>query len=146
MANDEKMVGYRKPPTHTKFRKGQSGNPKGRPKGARNLKTELEEEMREQIRVREGGVIRKVSKRRAVLKALAAKGAQGDVKASALLCNLMLRFDALDQGPDIDAFLAEEDLAILDRYKERLVQENKKPASRKARGTEPKKPKKEKVS
>lgn len=27
-------VGYKKPPTHTRFKKGQSGNPKGRPKGS----------------------------------------------------------------------------------------------------------------
>ncbi len=48
-------VGYGKPPQHTRFRKGQSGNPTGRPKGARNLKTELLEELQEQILVREGG-------------------------------------------------------------------------------------------
>lgn len=51
---DEYEVGYRKPPRHTRFRKGQSGNPKGRPKGAKNLKTELEEELQEKIVVREG--------------------------------------------------------------------------------------------
>jgi hypothetical protein len=28
-------VGYGKPPLHTRFRKGQSGNPKGRSKGTR---------------------------------------------------------------------------------------------------------------
>jgi len=29
-------VGYRKPPTQSRFTPGRSGNPKGRPKGARN--------------------------------------------------------------------------------------------------------------
>ena len=29
-------VGYGKPPAHSRFTPGQSGNPKGRPKGARN--------------------------------------------------------------------------------------------------------------
>ena len=28
----EYEIGYRKPPKHTQFKKGQSGNPKGRPK------------------------------------------------------------------------------------------------------------------
>lgn len=31
---DDESVGYRKPPSHSRFRKGQSGNPAGRPRGA----------------------------------------------------------------------------------------------------------------
>jgi Family of unknown function (DUF5681) len=34
-------VGYGKLPRHTRFVKGQSGNPRGRPPGAKNLKTML---------------------------------------------------------------------------------------------------------
>jgi hypothetical protein len=30
---DDHEVGYRKPPAHSRFRKGQSGNPGGRPRG-----------------------------------------------------------------------------------------------------------------
>ena len=47
-------VGYRKPPKHTQFKEGQSGNPAGRPKGTNNLKTDLIEELGEQILIREG--------------------------------------------------------------------------------------------
>ncbi len=36
-------VGYRKPPGHTRFTKGRSGNPDGRSPGAKNLKTLLSE-------------------------------------------------------------------------------------------------------
>jgi len=34
-------VGYGQPPHHTRFKKGQSGNPRGRPCGSNNLKTLL---------------------------------------------------------------------------------------------------------
>ena len=32
MSNDEKPVGYKKPPVQYRFPRGQSGNPRGRPK------------------------------------------------------------------------------------------------------------------
>ena len=35
-------VGYGKPPKATRFRKGQTGNPKGRPKTSKNVGTMLE--------------------------------------------------------------------------------------------------------
>ena len=46
MADDEK-VGYRRPPKKSRFKPGQSGNPKGRPKGTKNLKRDLIEELQE---------------------------------------------------------------------------------------------------
>jgi hypothetical protein len=87
MAGDYE-VGYGRPPKHSRFRKGRSGNTKGRPKGSRNLRTELLEELGEKIVVREGGQHKKVSKRRAVFKSLTARAMKGDAKATALLLDL----------------------------------------------------------
>jgi hypothetical protein len=53
MSTDDE-VGYGKPPGHSRFKKGQSGNPKGRLSGTRNLKSDLNEELQESVMVREG--------------------------------------------------------------------------------------------
>jgi len=74
----EYQVGYRKPPKATRFKPGQSGNPKGRPKGSPNLASDLSAELGEQITVREGGEAQRVSKQRALIKSLMAKALQGD--------------------------------------------------------------------
>lgn len=50
--SDEKKdyeVGYGKPPKRTRFKKGQSGNPKGRPKGAKGFTASLKREMESKV-------------------------------------------------------------------------------------------------
>ena len=48
-------AGYGKPPRHSRFKKGQSGNPKGRPRGSRNFSTDLKATLEELIRVTHHG-------------------------------------------------------------------------------------------
>ena len=71
-------TGYRNPPKHTQFRKGQSGNKKGRPKGSKNLSTVLMEAARDQVTATIGGKQRKISKLQATAMQLATKAAGGD--------------------------------------------------------------------
>ena len=59
-------VGYGKPPRHTRFVKGQSGNPRGRPPGAKNMKTLLTKALNELVVVTDNGGRRMVTKREAI--------------------------------------------------------------------------------
>ena len=115
--NDEYEVGYRKPPKTSRWRKGQSGNKRGRPKGARDLRTDLIEELGEAIGVKEQGVSRRISKQRAVIKAMTAKAVQGDTRAGNALINLIFRLlhpELIENASTTE--LAKEDQAILDNY------------------------------
>jgi hypothetical protein len=77
--NDE--VGFGKPPKHTRFQKGVSGNPKGRPRGSRNLATVLARALREKVVVNENGRRRIMSKLDAAVAQLVNKSASGDLVA-----------------------------------------------------------------
>ena len=91
MPSDKKRdyaVGYGSPPRHTRFRKGQSGNPKGRPSGAKNLSTLFVEELNESLIIAEDGGRRKISKRQAIVKQIVNKAAKGDWRCAKLLLEL----------------------------------------------------------
>ncbi len=120
MPNDDN-VGFGKPPKHTQFKPGQSGNPKGRPKGTKNLKTDLEEELRELIVVREGGNVKTVSKQRAMLKSLTAKAVQGDPRAADIVINMMYRLLHEDDAEDTARGPSPDDKAILEAFENRLL-------------------------
>jgi hypothetical protein len=75
-------VGYGKPPKHTQFVKGKSGNPKGRPKGSQNLATLLEKIIRQRVTVTENGRSREMSKAEAIFIQMVNKALRGDLNAT----------------------------------------------------------------
>ena len=82
-------VGYGKPPRSTRFKKGQSGNPRGRPSGSKNLSTLLSEALNEPVIVTENGRRRKISKRQAIIKQLVNQSAKGDWRAAKFLLDIV---------------------------------------------------------
>jgi hypothetical protein len=79
-------VGYGKPPLHTRFRKGQSGNPAGRPRRRTDLASLL---TRALDRPTEAEGRNAGTQREAIIAALVEKSASGDLRATKLVLDLM---------------------------------------------------------
>jgi hypothetical protein len=107
-------VGYGKPPRHTRFTKGQSGNPRGRAPGAKNMKTLLSEALNECVIVTENGGRRKVTKREAIIKQLVNQSATADWRAIKILLDLLREIEGQTEpaSPETSAFSAADEKVI----------------------------------
>ena len=122
-------IGYKKPPKHTQFQKGQSGNPKVRPKGVKNIATDIKEELEEFVTITEGGQSFQVTKQRALIKSLLVKATQGNVSAAQTLLTLKAHVEQSDHESELDECFEEEDLEVIKRLELRLMKTTPKEAS-----------------
>jgi hypothetical protein len=76
-------VGYGKPPVHSQFRKGQSGNPTGRRRASEvdRANALVMQEAYRKVTVREGDKVTEMPALKAVLRGLFARAAKGSVAA-----------------------------------------------------------------
>lgn len=114
--SDDYEVGFGRPPIATRFQKGTSGNRKGRPRGRRNLKSDIEAELGERIEIKAGGKTIRISKQRALVKALVVRGIKGDDRAISKAFDLLLKLVGNDDDKEDAMPLAAEDEAILDAF------------------------------
>jgi Family of unknown function (DUF5681) len=103
------VVGYKRPPQHTRFKPGTSGNPSGCPKRKASFARELAEELAEQIVIREGEVTVRITRMRALLKRFVAKAMEGDPKMARLLVDLSEKQPATE---DADAVADDDEVFI----------------------------------
>jgi hypothetical protein len=75
------QVGYCRPPVHTRFKPGQSGNPSGRVKGSKNLKTLFHQILNEQIPLIDGNQSKKITKAEAIMRKLVIGALKGDSRS-----------------------------------------------------------------
>jgi uncharacterized protein DUF5681 len=110
-------VGYGKPPVTTRFKPGQSGNPRGRPKGIKSLNSILQEALLTRLTVNgQGGRTRKVRAQDLIIRGLVTDAARIDHSAIKLLFALMDRYaDGHPNSLDTSA-MSPDDRAIIEGY------------------------------
>lgn len=121
--DDDYEVGYGKPPKHSQFRPGQSGNPRGAKKGTRALKTDLDKALRHKVSIMLNGKRRTGTTQQITMLTLALKASTGDVRASKALTDLIIAiFGPGDRG-GAEPTLSARDEALLGRLLGQLTGE-----------------------
>jgi len=115
-------VGYGKPPRSTRFKKGQSGNPRGRPSGSKNLSTLLSEALNEPVIVTENGRRRKITKREAIVRQVVDCSATPDLRAVRIVFDLLRDIEGKSEpaSHEPSAFTAADE-EVIEQLKARLL-------------------------
>ena len=87
--SDDYEVGYGRPPQATRFKTGQSGNPKGRPRGSHNLHTLLSDAMHTRVPVTIEGRRVYLTKAQVAVRQQVDNAAKGDLRALAFMVKAM---------------------------------------------------------
>ena len=116
-AADERVgyrVGYGRPPVATRFRPGQSGNPRGRPRRSPTPSplSAVAAAAGEPVDVKENGLVRRITKLEAAAKQLANRAAKGEDRAMKFLFDLLETYESRRVETDADR-LGEADAAVI---------------------------------
>jgi hypothetical protein len=110
-------VGYGKPPKESRFKPGQSGNPKGRPKNKESLRAKVEKILDRRVSVTANGQKQTLPWLDASLAALAQAALQGPVDKRIMAVRFLLSLAPLAE-PQQEEFnytlLTDEELDILE--------------------------------
>ena len=128
-------VGFCHPPEHARFKKGQSGNPRGRPKGTLNLATVLERTLREKVVIHENGRRKVVTKLEAAIKQMVNKSASGDPAALRQLLALVISAEERSsQTPGSTSERSEADQLVMQSVLKRFESTSKRDLDHDANG------------
>lgn len=118
-SNSDYPIGRGRPPKHTRFKPGQSGNPAGRPKGVKNFASILRKALNAKVVVAENGRQRRITKLEAMTTQLVNKATQADLNAMRLLTGL-LEFHVEEKRPHDATTISAADQRVMNALVERL--------------------------
>ena len=105
-SDTESAVGYGNPPKRTRFKPGQSGNPKGRPRKSRTLYDAFAAELCRMITVTEDGKPKRMTKGEAIAKQHVHKAMKGSSRSTKLVLNC-IEHDQSDQPDKLETLVEE---------------------------------------
>jgi hypothetical protein len=117
--SDDHQVGFGHPPTHTRFKPGQSGNPNGRPK-RRSIKAELRDALSESTTGRSDGA----TKQQTLVRKLVDDAVGGDLGSMKLLFALTASHLRDQSDDDNDEQIRPEHQALVDEFENRQALAN----------------------
>jgi hypothetical protein len=111
------VVGKGKTPVHTRWQKGQSGNPRGKKKGTPNTDTIIIDLMETPITVKTASGERKMSRKAALFQRMWEMAAKGDLKAAKFLFDRYSEAQGRRPETEVeDEGLSETDRSQLDSF------------------------------
>ncbi len=124
--DDDYQVGKGRPPKHTRYKKGQSGNPSGRKK-LPDVAQAAARVLEQKISVTQDGVRKRMPGIDALLSKAFAKALTGDMRAAEFLIKIVANDNArrVDGGQEEDELHDAADADIIERYYERYVPRRK---------------------
>jgi hypothetical protein len=86
-------VGYKKPPRHSQFKPGQSGNAKGRPKQSPKFADVVSKQLRKKVKVTMGDKVLNISMFEAIAIKHVSRAINGDPKSTAIVLSSLKPFE-----------------------------------------------------
>jgi hypothetical protein len=99
-------VGKRRPPVHSRYKKGQSGNPSGRPRRERrppSIESALQNGLNQLVTINENGKLHQITKFEVVVTQLINKAATGHLQSIKLLMPFLVGFAEAAAAEDQEA-------------------------------------------
>lgn len=126
-ANPPETVGYGQTPVHSRFKPGQSGNPRGRPRGSGNSSKYLRASLEKTVPVTIDGKSTRMRRDKAFYESLLRDGLKGDNTARRLLIAEMRRLDEAESereaaGSSV-AVVGPSDSEILEKFRNEVIED-----------------------